>query len=131
MSVASSNVSMMSVSVLGQEMGVDAACDTIFKQLQDTLNNSHLKLRELMMGMDRDDYMDTAETAYELTRYCDEFADLMKELKSISKQLLGPCPKEDRDEYKTWSEGKKQLKAQAKLEEQMKHTSLENEKKQA
>ena len=113
MSVASSNVSMMSVSVLGQEMGVDAACDTIFKQLQDTLNNSHLKLRELMMGMDRDDYMDTAETAYEL------------------KQLLGPCPKEDRDEYKTWSEGKKQLKAQAKLEEQMKHTSLENEKKQA
>lgn len=111
-----SNSSQQSVSVFGQdEVDIDKATDLVFKQLQDTLNQASCCVRRLIMVPEQDSsFMAAAEIQEELCNYIDDFTNLMKELKSVSKQLLGPCPKGVKIEYKAFLEQKKVERAEEK-----------------
>ena len=116
MSLCSTN-SMMSVSIFGEELDVDSACDKVFKQLQDSLNLTHLRVRELMMSEDRgESFMESVEIADSLNTYCDDLSDLLKELKSVGKQVLGKCPPEEKVAYAAHKQKMKDSKAARDLE---------------
>jgi hypothetical protein len=95
-----STMSTMSVSVFGEEIILEQALDSIFKQLQTSLNDCHSQTREMAMDLDRDDDF---KIFYEHDRKIQEFVDgltvLFKELKSVSKQVMG---KPDNEEDKAW-----------------------------
>ena len=111
-----SNASQQSVSVFGADnVEADKAVDLIFKDLQGSLNNAHCATRELIQVPEQDgDYMTAAEIQMNLIDYIDDFNELFKELKSVSKQLLGSCPKGLKDEYKLFVERRKRERAEAK-----------------
>jgi hypothetical protein len=93
-----STMSTMSVSVFGEEIILEQALDSIFKQLQTSLNDCHSQTREMAMDLDRDDDF---KIFYEHDRKIQEFVDglagLFKELKSVSKQVMGkPSTPEDK-----------------------------------
>ena len=127
-----STSSMMSVSFCGQEMDADRATDEVFKQLQDTFNDSHLALRGLLMSADRGEtFIEAAEIHYSLDEYCDGFVGLIKELKSVSKQLLGKPEKEERDSYAKWKAMKKlekDAKNMAAAEDKLRNLELDKKK---
>jgi hypothetical protein len=95
-----STMSTMSVSVFGEEIILEQALDDIFKQLQTSLNDCHSETREMAMNLDREDDF---KIFYEHDRKIQEFVDgltvLFKELKSVSKQVMG---KPDNEEDKAW-----------------------------
>ena len=111
-----STSSQQSVSVFGQDgVDIDKATDLIFKQLQDTLNQASCCVRRLIMIPEQDDsFMAAAEIQEELSNYIDDFRNLMLELRSVSKQLLGVCPKAVKIEYKVFLEQKKKERADEK-----------------
>ena len=95
-----STMSTMSVSVFGEEIILEQALDSIFKQLQTSLNDCHSQTREMAMDLDRDDdFKIFYEHDRKIQEYVDSLTVLFKELKSVSKQVLG---KPDNEEDKAW-----------------------------
>ena len=89
-----SNGSQISVSYYGEEKDFDEMCDVCFKSLQSYMNDLHCKIRELSMIDEQDaDYLQALDCYHELQGGIDGITDLLKELSSVSKQVLGPCPK--------------------------------------
>ena len=129
MSVASSSSSMMSVSVFGEEMTLNNAMDQVFKEIQSRINNCHCSIREMSMMDDRNEpYIESLKIHCDVDEFITELGALFKELKSVSKQVLGKCPKEEKqecDEYMSKRKVEREYrKAQEKIEKEMAKASL-------
>jgi hypothetical protein len=109
----------MSVSVFGQDdVDIEVALDEVFKSLQQSLNRAHSSTRELVMVGEQDaEYMTALEIQQNLVAYVDDFKLLMKELVSVSKQLLGPCPASEKTKAKAYLDRRKVEREREKEEE--------------
>ena len=114
----SSNGSQLSVSYFGEEMDFDSMCDTCFKDLQQFLNDVHCKVRELSMCEEQDnEYLVALSYHLEIRDGIDGITALLKELASVSKQVLGKPPTELKEQVKTIVDAHK-------LQKKMESTSL-------
>ena len=117
-----SNSSQMSVSVFGDEMPIDEALDQIFLDLQSNLNSCHCSIRSLAMSDERaDTFLEAGGLVLEINGFADEIQTLFRELKSVSKQLLGRCPKEYTNDWKQLQDKfKREIVEKKRKESQMK-----------
>ena len=119
---ASSNGSQMSVSYYGHEMDFDSMCDICFRDLQSHMNDIHCKVRELSMIEEQDgDFMVAVDCYLQIQNGIDGISSLLKELKSVSKQVLGKCPADLKEQVKSKMDAYK-------LEKKMKSNSLDDVK---
>ena len=119
---ASSNGSQMSVSYCGEEMDFDSMCNQCFKDLQTYLNDVHCKVRKLSMVPEQDcDYMVAIDCYLQIQNGIDGISNLMKELKSVCKQVLGKPPTELKEQVKDKMDAYK-------LEKKMQTTKLDDVK---
>jgi hypothetical protein len=89
-----SNQSNVSVSIWGEEMELEVAVDTIFKQIQDHLNELHGQIRQLCMSEDRNDSYDEALEFYDaIVKHTKEAVLVFKDLPKVMRQILPPKPK--------------------------------------
>lgn len=117
MSSINSAMSSMSVSYMGKEVCFEEAIDDIFKQLQTHLNNTHCEVRQLaMLGDQDDDFKVACEYSDGILDNVDGMTTLFKELRSITLQVRGKCPKEDSEWFKEHEKTRKQVKAIEKKE---------------
>ena len=101
MSSIGSNASSITVSYMGEEKDVNEAIDDCFQKIQENINNTHCTVRQLVLVPEQDaDYMTAAQFHIDISNYIDDLGDLFKELKSVSKQILGKPPKELKEQYK-------------------------------
>jgi methyl coenzyme M reductase subunit D len=97
-------MSTMSVSVFGEEVVLETALDDIFIKIQASLNDAHSEIRTMCMDLDReDDFKISYEHHIKVEDYVDDLTKLFKELKSVSKQILG---KPEDPEDKLWLKDK-------------------------
>jgi len=127
MSSVASNAS--SVSFRGEEMGVDEALDELFVELQQNLNSCQCSIRNLAQSEERSEtFMEAVGYHFEILDYIDILQNLFSELRGVSKQVVGSCPKEYREEYKALQEkrktDKKRMKEEEKQAKQMEKMSL-------
>lgn len=99
MSVSSAG-SCMSVSYCGSEVALEVALDDIYQKLQDHLNKLHCCSRTMAMLSEQEtdqdaDFKECAKYNDVIVENVDGMADLFKELKSISKEILGKPPTPD------------------------------------
>ena len=84
----------------GTEMPLDQAIDDVFGLIQNNVNYCHSTIRQIGMSQERDeDYLVVGEFNWRLSCYVDELNSLFKDLKKISKSVLGTCPPELKVEY--------------------------------
>ena len=115
----SSNGSQMSVSYYGEEKDFDDMCDECFRDLQSYMNDIHSKVRQLAIIPEQDNnYMVSIDCYLEIQNGIDGISSLMKEFKSVSKQVLGKCPPEQNEQVKAKMDSYK-------LEKKMKSNSLD------
>jgi hypothetical protein len=98
------------------EIDLETCLDELYKDVQQNLNNSQCSVRELARLTEDDDYIECLGVHWAVVDYVDVLADLFKELKEVSKQVLGPCPKQLREEVKTLTEARKNKNARAKAD---------------
>ena len=84
----------------GDEIDLETCLDELYKDVQQNLNNSQCSVRELARLTEDDDYIECLQVHYSVCDYVDILSELFKELKDVSKQVLGPCPKDLKDEVK-------------------------------
>ena len=119
----SSNGSQMSVSFFGEERNFDEVCDECFRDLQSYLNDIHSKIRELSGIPEQDsDYMVGVDCYLQIHNGIDGISELMKELKSVCKQVLGKCPTDLKDTVKAKMDAYK-------LTKKMRNTTIQASKK--
>ena len=99
----------------GEEIDFDKAINTAFTEVQEFLNDIHVKIRELSQVPEQDsDYMVAMEINHVISNNIDGITGLQKELKSVSKQVLGKPPKDLKAKIDTlkkkWMEEKKDEK---------------------
>jgi hypothetical protein len=100
------------------EVDVSEALDVLFKEMQENLNGCHCSVRQLAMSEERaDTYMEAAEHHFAIEDYANVLTVLFKELKSVSKQVLGTCPSQYKDEFKALQEKRKQAKKMRPIQE--------------
>lgn len=119
----SSVCSNMSVSCLGEDdVDIDVAIDKVFNLIQSKVNDAQCCLRQMAMSEQQDiPYIEVAQLHYNIEDFCDGIVTLFKELKNVSKQVLGkPQTNEEKDEFKAFLEKRKieiqQRKEQDKLD---------------
>ena len=113
MSVCSNSSSI--VSFRGEEIDVNDALDTLFKDLQQKLNYCHSTVRTLVLSEDRDEsYIETAAHVWEIEDYTDVLDELFGELRTVAKEILGKCPADEKEEFKKISDKRKDDKKRAK-----------------
>ena len=118
----SSNGSQMSVSYYGEEKDFDDMCDECFRDLQSYMNDIHSKVRQLAIIPEQDNnYMVGVDCYLQIQNGIDGISSLMKELKSVSKQVLGKPPTELKDQVKAKMDAYK-------LEKKMQTNSLDDVK---
>ena len=118
--------SEMSVSFEGEEVDLETALDDIFKRIQEFHNGTHCDVRTLAMLPEQDDdYMESFKLFVGIGDNIDGITDLMKELKGITRQLIGPVPKEYKDEV---AKIKADLKRKKLLEKQRLNSVAEEKK---
>jgi len=119
----SSGMSNMTVSCMGSEMEVGEALDDIFKQIQTNINNCHSNIRQLAMIDEQSiEFIECAKLDLNIVNFVNDLTVLFKELKSVSKQILGkPSTDEEKKELK-------ELKEKDKREREMKKREEEHEK---
>ena len=112
----SSNGSQMSVSFFGEEMDFDVMCDRCFKDLQSYMNDIHSKVRELSMVPEQDaDYLRALSYHLEIKTGIEGITELLKELSSVSKQVLGKPPASQKEEVKKITDAHKLAKKMASM----------------
>ena len=95
---ASSNCSAMSsvtVSAFGEEdVPLEEAVDTVFKELQTAVNELHVQIRQMCMTEERgDSYEEAYQFQHAIKAHVEEGCNMLKELIKVTKQLLPPRPK--------------------------------------
>ena len=93
-----------SVSCFGNDdVDLEVATDTIFKDLQNTLNQTHCSIRELVMIEERNEtYIEAVTIFHDIKDYTEQFSNLMKELAKVALQIVGKCPPEMKEEYRNY-----------------------------
>jgi len=84
-------MSNLSVSFRGDnDASLEQALDTVFKELQDHLNETHVLSRQLAMLADQDaDFNVSVDLSVEIQERCDGMEGLFKELKSVVVEVRG------------------------------------------
>ena len=100
--------------------------------MQQQLNYSQCAIRQLAACPEQDDdYLEAVKIYFELDDYVEGILGLFKELQSVSKQCLGPCPKDKKDQFAKMvadrKERKKREKEEAKMSNQLKRMEIINE----
>lgn len=90
-----SDTSQVSVAYNGDDnMPLDDACDMIFKEIQQHINDIHVQLRMLCQSEDRNETYDEAFEYHDaLTSHVKEACVVFKDVVKVSKQLLPKKPK--------------------------------------
>lgn len=89
-----SGLSEVSVSLYGEEMLLEDAVDSIFKDLQTHINLIHCELRQLCMSEDRgDDYDESKEYLDNIQDHVKGGVKVLKDLVPVCKQLMPTKPK--------------------------------------
>jgi hypothetical protein len=115
MSSIASNSS--SVSFRGEQIDVSEALDMLFKDIQENLNNCHVSVRQLAQSEDRaDTFLEAAQFDFEIQDFVEGLTILFKELKQVSKDVLGKPPPEYKNLYAVAVEKRKADKLRAKEE---------------
>jgi hypothetical protein len=111
----SSNASF--VSYRGEDrVELDEALNSLYGDIQTHLNYSQCSIRQLAACPEQDaDFIEAVKIYFELTDYVECLLGLFKELKGVSKQCLGKCPKEFKDEYKKMCDDRKDEKLAQKM----------------
>ena len=116
MSVCSA-MSDLSVSYYGEEVGLEEALDDCFKKIQTFVNECHCSVRTLAMLPEQDgDYIVALDQYHSIIESIDGMTDLMKELKSIAKEVLGKPPTEIKQQVAAKVLQFKQKQLQVKME---------------
>jgi hypothetical protein len=132
MSVSSAK-SSMSVSYCGSEMPLEEALDDVFQKLQQHLNDAHCAVRSMSMleeqSLDEDsDWKDATKYDNVIQDDIDGMIALFKDLKNISKQVLGKAPNPD---MKAWyAHNQTQRKEEKRLEKEREKLSKIEEKEE-
>jgi hypothetical protein len=111
------------------EIDLETCLDELYKDVQQNLNNSQCSVRELARLTEDDDYIECLGVHWAVVDYVDVLADLFKELKEVSKQVLGPCPKPLKEEVKKLTEDRKNKHARAKAEKKAEDKALKQAEK--
>lgn len=89
-----SNMSDMTVSCFGEDVPLEDAVDSIFKQIQEHINQMHCEIRNLCMAEDRNmDYEECFEYHMAIDEHVKQACTVFKELTKVSKQILPTKPK--------------------------------------
>ena len=120
-------MSNMSVSYQGNEIPLHEALDECFTELQGHLNHLHSYTRELAMMPEQDsEYEVELKQVLTIEDCIDEMSELFKELKSVTKQIIGKPPAEIKDAMKKLVDDhkaeRKRMKDREKEEQKLKHT---------
>ena len=99
MSSIASNTSF--VSFRGEdEVDLDTCLNDLYSEIQQQLNYSQCSIRQLAACPEQDDdYLEAVKIYFQLDDYVESLVGLFKELQGVSKQCLGTCPKEYKNEY--------------------------------
>lgn len=103
MSVSScaSMMSAMSVNFRGEEVELEKAVDSVFRDLQDNLNGTHCTMRSILQADEQDaDYSDVLQMCLEIHTNIDAMNVLFKELQAVLKQVSKPQDDEEKEMYK-------------------------------
>ena len=119
-----------SVSFRGEEIDVSDALDMLFKDLQENLNHCHCSVRQLAQSEERaDTFLEAAQFDFEIQDYVEGLTVLFKELKQVSKDVLGKPPPEYKNLYAIALEKRKadklRQKEEAKLANQLEKMKME------
>ena len=123
----------MSVSYCGSEMPLAKALDDVFQKLQQHLNDAHCAVRSMSMleeqSLDEDsDWKDATKYDNVIQDDIDGMIALFKDLKNISKQVLGKAPNPD---MKAWyAHNQTQRKEEKRLEKEREKLSKIEEKEE-
>lgn len=97
------------------DVDVNDALDVLFKELQENLNYCHTEIRNLAQCEERDeDFLEAVKIDFEIQDYSDNIVSILKELKVVSKSVLGKCPAEYKDGYKKMVDDRKAEKQRLK-----------------
>ena len=106
------------VSFRGEEVELEKVLDDLYVDIQQNLNNSQCCVREMSTLLENDnDYLESLKIHHAVCDYVDVLSELFKELKDVSKQVLGRPPKELKDKVKEINEKRKEEKLKQKEEE--------------
>jgi hypothetical protein len=117
MSVSSttSMMSSMSVSYKGEEVELSVAVDSVFKDLQTNLNNSHCDVRSILQCDEQDaEYKDILDLCFAVHTNIDAMSILFKDLQGVLKQVSKPQDSEEKEIYKNSMERYKRTKEEQK-----------------
>lgn len=97
-----SNSSNISVKYKGQERNIEDVLSECFNDIQDSVNNTEYNFRCMVLDYDQDnDFNNRCEMHFKLMEYFDNMTDLVKELRKVSKDVMGkPYTEEDKQFYK-------------------------------
>jgi hypothetical protein len=116
MSSISSNTSTI-VNFRDEQIELDDALNSLYGDIQHNLNHSQCAVRQLAASSEQDDdFLVAAAIHFEINDYVDILTDLFIELKTVSKQCLGPIPNDCKIEYKKLCDDRKEKKKQDKLD---------------
>ena len=123
-----SQMSNMSVSYCGSEIQLADAIDECFTELQGHLNHLHSYTRELAMMPEQDSEYEVELKQVLIIEDCiDEMSELFKDLKSVTKQIIGKPPKDEKERMKKLVDDhraeRKRMKEREKEEQKLSNTS--------
>lgn len=97
------------VSFRNEDIELDEALRLLYTDIQSNLNSSQCTLRNLSLCPERSDsFIEAVEIYHELNDFIDVLMELFDELKDVSKQCLGPVPKECKAEFKALVDARKE-----------------------
>lgn len=133
MSTCSSVMSEVSVTWNGEETNLETCVDETFKMVQQHVNGIHCQIRELAMVPERnEDYMVALDLYLDIEKDINGIGNLFKELKKVSKGVLGPVPKDLKTEVaqrkEQWKAEQAREKEAEKAELALKKLNLEEQK---
>ena len=103
------------VSFRGEELELEQALDKLYRDIQENLNISQCSVRQLAVIPEQDDdFLEAAKVYLDIEGYVEMLLKLFKELRAVSKQVLGPCPKELKVEFADLLAQRKEEAAQEK-----------------
>jgi hypothetical protein len=114
------------------EVDFDVCLDELYGEMQQQLNYSQCSIRQLAASSEQDnEFLEAVKIYFELDDYVESLVGLFKELQGVSKQCLGPTPKENKEQYAKMvldrKEKKKREKEEAKVLNQLKTMDIINE----
>jgi hypothetical protein len=105
------------VSFRGEEIELDNCLNDLYREIQHQLNHSQCAVRQLAASDERNEsFLEAVEIFFEIDDHVESLLTMFKELQNVSKQCLGPVPKEHKNEYKKMCDSRKEKKKREKLE---------------